>query len=84
MRPHYLHCPPSLPSQPKYYACLASDADIISTPAPVLLPESVGEGVLISAYDAPYMRRANHTGAATRLGSTCMSANNDVLETAIE
>ena len=83
MRPHYLHCPPSLPSPPNYYACLASDADIISTPAPVLLPESVGEGVLISAYDAPYMRRTNHTGAATRLG-TCVSANNDVLGTAIE
>ena len=39
--------------------------------------------LLISAYDAPYMRRTNHTGAATRLG-TCMSANNDVLGTAIE
>jgi hypothetical protein len=25
--------------------------------------------VLISAYDAPYMRRTNHTGAATRLGT---------------
>jgi hypothetical protein len=83
MRPHYLHCPPSLPSLPNYYACLASDADFISTPAPVLLPESVGEGVLISAYDAPYMRHTNHTGAATRLG-TCMTAYNDVLETAIE
>ena len=39
--------------------------------------------VLISAYDAPYMRRTNHTGAATRLG-TCVSADNDVLGTAIE
>ena len=83
MRPHYLHSPPSLPSPPNYCACLASDADIISTSAPVLLPESVGEGVLISAYDAPYMRRTNHTGAATRLG-TCVSADNDVLGTAIE
>ena len=83
MCPHYLHCPPSLPSPPNYYACLASDAAIISTPVPVLLPESAGEGVLISAYDAPYMRRTNHTGAATRLG-TYMSANNDVLKTAIE
>ena len=67
MRPHYLHCPPSLPSPPNYYACLASDADIISTPAPVLLPASVGEGVLISEYDSPYMRCTKHTGAATRL-----------------
>jgi hypothetical protein len=69
MRPHYLHCPPSLPSPPNYYACLASDAAIISAPdaAPVLLPESGGEGVLISAYDAPYMHRMNHAGAATRL-----------------
>ena len=40
--------------------------------------------LLISAYDAPYMRRGtNHAGAATRLG-TCVSANNDVFETAIE
>ena len=40
--------------------------------------------MLISAYDAPYMRRTNHTGAATRLVGTCVSANNDVLGTAIE
>jgi len=39
--------------------------------------------LLISEYDSPYMRRTNHTGAATRIG-ICVSANNKVLETAIE
>jgi len=37
----------------------------------------------ISEYDTPYMGCTNHTGAATRLG-TCVSANNNVLETATE
>ena len=36
MQPHYLHCPPSLPVTPNYFACLASDSATTSTHVSVL------------------------------------------------
>jgi hypothetical protein len=82
MRPRYLHCPPSLPGPSNYYACLAS-ASIRLSP-PTFLPESAGEGVLISTYGIPYVQSMIHTGVTTRLDDTCVSANNNAVMTAIE